>query len=127
MVEPDQPAPTAPETRKSRSVHRLALRPCDVQLSEPVEPVHAAGAPIGFSLVSLVYFKRFRFTPPLRTAACFLTVVMALDAGVVAPVFEGSYAMFASPLGTWVPFALIFVATYATGVVVARRDSASSR
>ena len=43
------------------------------------------------------------------------------DALVVAPIFEGSYAMFASPLGTWIPFVLIFGATWATGVLVDRR------
>jgi hypothetical protein len=30
--------------------------------------------------------------------------------------------MFASPLGTWIPFALIFAATYLTGVAVVRKS-----
>ncbi len=83
--------------------------------------VHAVGAPIGFALLSLLYFKRFACTTPLETAAAFLAVVVAMDAFLVAPVFERSYAMFASPLGTWIPFALIFAATYLTGLAVARR------
>jgi len=87
--------------------------------------IHAIGAPIGFALISLVYFKAFRFTSPLPTAVYFLLIVIALDALVVAPLFEGSYAMFASPLGTWIPFALIFGATCATGSFVAKRDSAA--
>jgi hypothetical protein len=82
--------------------------------------VHAIGAPIGFALLSLLYFKRFAWTTPLQTAVAFLTVVVAMDVLLVAPVFEGSYAMFASPLGTWIPFALIFAATYLTGLAVAR-------
>jgi hypothetical protein len=40
---------------------------------------------------------------------------MTMDATIVAPVFEKSYAMFASILGTWLPFPSIFVATYFTG------------
>jgi hypothetical protein len=85
--------------------------------------IHAVGAPVGFSLVSLVYFRRFRLTTPFVTAAYFLLVIVTLDALVVAPLFEGSYAMFANPLGTWIPFALIFGATYATGSFVVKRDS----
>ena len=77
--------------------------------------VHAVGAPIGFGLVSLHYFKRFAYTGPLTTATLFLAIVVALDASLVAPFFERSFAMFASPLGTWIPFALIFTATYFTG------------
>ena len=88
--------------------------------------IHAVGAPIGFAIVSLVYFKTFGFTSPLRTAAYFLLIVIGLDALVVAPLFEGSYAMFASPLGTWIPFALIFAATYATGSLVGQRAPGAS-
>ncbi len=84
--------------------------------------VHAVGAPIGFALLSLLYFKRFACTTPLQTAVAFLVVVVAMDFFLVAPVFEGSYTMFASPWGTWIPFALIFTATYVTGLVVARRS-----
>ena len=42
--------------------------------------------------------------------------VIGLDATVVAPVFEKSYAMFASILGRWLPFLSIFAATYFTGL-----------
>lgn len=83
--------------------------------------VHAVGAPIGFALLSLLYFRRFACTTPLQTAVVFLAVAVAMDGLLVAPVFERSYAMFASPLGTWIPFALIFAATYLTGLAVARR------
>ena len=83
--------------------------------------VHAVGAPIGFALLSLLYFRRFACTTPLQTAVAFLAVVAAMDVFLVAPVFEGSYAMFASLLGTWISFALIFAATYLTGLAVSRR------
>jgi len=65
--------------------------------------------------MALVYFRRFAFTTPLQTAAIFLAVVAGLDLFLVAPFFERSYVMFASFLGTWLPFALIFAAVYVTG------------
>jgi hypothetical protein len=82
--------------------------------------VHAVGAPIGFALLTLLYQRKFAFTGPLQTAVIFLGTVIALDLFLVAPVFEKSFAMFASPLGTWIPFALIFLATYVTSVATAR-------
>jgi len=51
----------------------------------------------------------------MQTAGAFLGVVVALDLFLVAPIFETSYAMFSSVLGTWIPFVLIFAATYLTG------------
>ena len=77
--------------------------------------VHALAAPAIFAVISWLYFKKFHYTRPLPTASIFTLFVMAMDAGLVAPLFEKSYAMFASVLGTWVPFALIFVATWITG------------
>ena len=77
--------------------------------------LHAVGAPVGFALISLLYHRKFAFTSPLQTALAFLGIVVALDLFLVAPVFEKNYAMFASALGTWIPFALIFAATYFTG------------
>jgi len=53
----------------------------------------------------------------LTRAAAMTSVIVALDALVVAPFFERSYAMFRSALGTWIPFAAIFVATWAAGWV----------
>ena len=77
--------------------------------------VHAIGAPVGFAAISLFYFRRFGFTSPWQTAIAFLGIVIALDLFLVAPVIEKNYAMFTSPLGTWIPFALIFAATYFSG------------
>ena len=77
--------------------------------------VHAISAPVGFALISLFYFRRYAFTSPLQTAAAFLSVVVILDLFLVAPVFEKSYTMFSSVLGTWIPFALIFAVTYLIG------------
>jgi len=89
--------------------------------------VHAMGAPVGFAAISWFYFRRFAFTTPLQTALAFLGVVGALDALLVAPFIEKSSAMFASPLGTWIPFALIFTSTYAAGRIAAREREAAPR
>ncbi len=50
-------------------------------------------------------------------AAAMTSLIVALDALVVAPLFERSYAMFRSLLGTWIPFVAIFVARWAAGLV----------
>jgi hypothetical protein len=80
--------------------------------------VHAVAVPIIFCTLSLLYFKSFHYTTPLQTATIFLGVAMGLDMFVIAPFAERSFAMFASILGTWIPFALIFLATWVTGLVV---------
>lgn len=84
--------------------------------------MHAIGAPLGFVLISLFYFKRFAFTSPLQTAFLFLGVVIGMDIFVVAMFVEKSFAMLASPLGTWLPLTLIFSATYLTGVFCKRGE-----
>jgi hypothetical protein len=92
---------------------------------QPTLIAHAIGAPIYFSAVSTVYFTRFGYTRPLPTALVFTGFVMVVDFFLVALVILRSLDMFTSPLGTWIPFALIFVATWLTGVVVTRRASAA--
>lgn len=83
--------------------------------------LHAVAAPIIFVTISWIYFKRFAFTGPLVTAALFVAVVIALDVVVVAMLIEQSFDMFGSAIGTWIPFALIFLATCATGTIFERR------
>jgi hypothetical protein len=82
--------------------------------------IHAVMAPVFFSLISWVYFKKFAFTTPLGTAIIFTVLVVLADALLVAPVFEKSYEMFTSFMGTWLVFILIFSSTYIIGVVVKR-------
>jgi hypothetical protein len=84
--------------------------------------VHAIGAPIIFTLVSLVYFKKFNYTSPLTTAGIFVSFVIVVDFFLIALVINRSLEMFASPLGTWIPFALIFASTYVTGTLITRRS-----
>ena len=83
--------------------------------------VHAIAAPIIFALVSLVYFNKFNYTTPLQTALIFMSFVILVDFFVVALLINRSLEMFASLLGTWIPFALIFTSTYVTGVLTLRR------
>ena len=85
--------------------------------------IHAVGAPMVTALISWVYFTRFGYTAPLQTALIFFGVVVGMDAFLVAPVFEKSFEMFTSLIGTWVPFALIFLSTYLTGMVCSKRPT----
>jgi len=80
--------------------------------------VHAIGGPAAFAALSAIYFNRFGFTTPLQTAFIFLGIVIGLDVVLVAPVFVGDFSMFQSLIGTWIPFALIFAATYVTGLAL---------
>jgi len=79
--------------------------------------LHAIGAPIFFAVIALIYFKNFNYTTPLQTAVIFIGFVIFMDVFLVALFIEKSFAMFTSPLGTWIPFALIFLATYLTGLI----------
>lgn len=79
--------------------------------------IHAVAAPIVFTLISLLYFKRFNFTNPMQTALVFVGFVVAFDFFVVALLINRSMDMFTSLLGTWIPFALIFISTYVTGIL----------
>ncbi len=84
--------------------------------------IHAIAAPIIAAVVSWFYFKRFQATSPLATAVFFTAVVILMDLVVVALLIEKSFAMFGSLLGTWVPFALIFLATYLIGRYLEKAD-----
>ena len=80
---------------------------------------HAIAAPIIFGAVSVVYFGWFGSTGLATTAAIFLAIVIFLDVFVIALLVEKSFDMFRSVLGTWLPFALIFLAIWLTGTVMA--------
>jgi len=88
--------------------------------------VHAILAPVFAAAVSLVYFKRFRSTTPLVTACFFLVFIGLVDFFVVGLAINRSLDMFRSALGTWVPFLLIFGATYLTGLRVGRRHPSTN-
>jgi hypothetical protein len=56
------------------------------------------------------------YSTPLQTATLFVSFVIAMDFVVVALFINRNLEMFASLLGTWIPFALIFTSTFVTGV-----------
>jgi phosphatidylserine synthase len=93
----------------------MAVWPMNTALS-----VHAVAAPVFFTILSLVYFTRFNYTTPLQTASIFTGFVIVVDFFVVALLINKSMDMFTSLIGTWIPFALIFTATFLTGFLVRR-------
>lgn len=82
--------------------------------------IHAAAAPFIYLGVSLSYFKRYNFTKPLLTGLIFVGFVILMDFFLVAMLVLKSFEMFLSPLGTWLPFTLIFATTYVMGTVLQR-------
>jgi hypothetical protein len=79
--------------------------------------LHLIMAPV-FSFCVTLILDRFAPTPqPLSRAIVITAIVIVLDAAVVAPFIEKSYAMFGSLIGTWIPFVLIFLASWAAGLV----------
>lgn len=77
--------------------------------------VHAIGAPIFAGTISWNYYRRYGYTSPMQTALTFVGFVIVVDFFLVALIIERSFEMFTSPLGTWIPFASIFTATYLMG------------
>jgi hypothetical protein len=85
--------------------------------------VHAIGVPIVFLFVSLIYFTYFNYTTPMQTAAIFTLSAIVLDLILVATIIEKSYEMFGSLIGTWIPFASMFLTTYLIGSLITRRKA----
>lgn len=84
--------------------------------------IHAIGAPIIFTGVSLSYFRKYNYTSPLKTGLIFVGFVIFMDFFLVAMIVMKSFEMFASLLGTWIPFTLIFTSTYVTGLLTVRKS-----
>ncbi len=81
---------------------------------------HAAAAPFVSAAFSFIYFKKFNYTSPLLTALVIMVTVILLDFFLTATIILQDYAMFYSPIGTWIPFALIFVGAFLVGYYVNR-------
>jgi hypothetical protein len=69
-------------------------------------------------VISYLYFTHFAYTTPLIAAFIFVGVVIDMDFFVVALLIQRKLDLFRSVTATWLPFALIFVATYAVGYLV---------
>ncbi len=83
--------------------------------------IHLAAAPVISATASAIYFTRAGTSRVAFTAAFFTAFPMAVDFLFIALLIMRSLEMFASPIGTWIPFTLIFLTSYATGRAVAWR------
>ncbi|MEI9938577.1 MAG: hypothetical protein WDO69_15275 [Pseudomonadota bacterium] len=78
---------------------------------------HALAAPVIFAAVSASYFRGPYAWPPFRAATIFASVPALLDLVIVAGFVQRSLSMFQSFIGSWLPLALIFLATWVTGTL----------
>jgi hypothetical protein len=81
--------------------------------------VHAIAAPLLFIALARRYFGARGARDALPTAIVWTCVMMLLDLIVIAGVVQRSLAMFGSVAATWLPYALVFLATWATGALMA--------
>ena len=80
--------------------------------------LHTVAAPIVFCGVSLSYFRAAGAREPVPVAATFATIVVLLDAAVAGGAILRDFWTFTSTVGTWLPYPLIFLATWATGAIL---------
>lgn len=86
--------------------------------------IHAVVAPLAFGALTWSHVRRHPRSTPGAMALTMLGIVVGLDALVVAPFFERSYAMFRSVLGTWIPFGSILASSYIVGRLMRPRSAA---
>ena len=82
--------------------------------------LHLFAAPLIFASLSLSYHKKVPSARPLLVAAGFTVTVMAMDFFLVAMAIQKSFSMFRSFLGTWLPFGMIFMSSWRTGISMRR-------
>ena len=82
--------------------------------------IHILAAPLIGATVTLLLWNHPRHPGVLATAATLAGGAALLDAFLVAPFLERSFAMFGSPAGTWIPLGLIFAASAATAALLSR-------
>ncbi|MHA1933690.1 MAG: hypothetical protein ACW97A_00290 [Candidatus Thorarchaeota archaeon] len=87
---------------------------------------HAAAAPFVSAIFSFIYYKKFNYTSPLLTAIVIMVTVILLDFFLTATIILQDYAMFYSPIGTWIPFALIFTGALLVGFYVNKESKEQS-
>lgn len=87
--------------------------------------IHLVAAPFIGAAVTRFLWMHPRHPGVAGTAATLAGIPALLDAIVVAPFFEKSYAMFASPAGTWIPLGLILAASAATAQYLFMRPRSS--
>lgn len=89
--------------------------------------VHLAAAPFIGAAATRLLWRRPGHPGIAATALTLAGTAAFLDAIVVAPFLERSFAMFASAAGTWIPLALIAGASAATAARLARRAPDAAR
>lgn len=82
--------------------------------------VHAVAAPFVSATFAYIYFKKFNYSSPFMTALAIVITVILLDFFLTATIILQDYAMFYSLIGTWIPFALIFIGALVVGIYVER-------
>jgi len=95
----------------------MAALPIDTALV-----AHAVAAPFVSAIFSYIYYKKFNYTSPLITAIVIVATVILLDFFLTATIILQDYAMFYSFIGTWIPFALIFIAALIVGIYLNRSE-----
>jgi hypothetical protein len=88
--------------------------------------IHLAAAPLIGALATRLLWRHRRHPGVTGTALAMAGVPAFLDSVVVAPFLERSYAMFQSAAGTWIPLALILVASAGTAVVQGAKPNTTS-
>lgn len=83
---------------------------------------HAVAAPFVSAIFSYIYYKKFNYSSPLITAIVIVATVILLDFFLTATIILQDYAMFYSLIGTWIPFALIFIAALIVGIYLNRGE-----
>jgi menaquinone-dependent protoporphyrinogen oxidase len=95
----------------------MAVLPAIVGLTAAMI-LHAIAAPLFFTLIAWHYFRARGARDPMPVAITWTSAVALLDLVIVAGAVQRDWGMFRSVTGTWLPFALIFVATWATGTIM---------
>lgn len=80
--------------------------------------LHAVAAPLIFAAIATHYFRPRGAREPLSVALSWAIIVAALDLVVIAGIVRHDFSMFQSVVGTWLPFLLILLVTWATGVMM---------
>jgi menaquinone-dependent protoporphyrinogen oxidase len=74
-------------------------------------------APALFTAIAVHYFHARGAREPLPTALVMVSLVALLDALIVAGVAQGGFEMFGNFAATWLPYLLIFLAVWMTGLL----------
>ena len=85
--------------------------------------LHAVIGPLAFVAVSLWYFRLKDTVNPFYAAIFITAIVFLLDLIIVAMIMGEGFEMFQSFIGTWLPFMLILLFSWATGHFVKRGES----